>query len=103
MVVIVKAPRGPSTTGPMPRYLFVTGKLAEPALREVLTALAPKAGFEYDVAVLNITVAALMTPAWVARRLQVPAGIDRIFVPGAAGGDWSILEKTVGVPVTPGP
>ncbi len=87
----------------MPRYLFITGKLAEPSLREVLHTLAPQVGFEYEVLVLNITVAALMTPEWVARRLQVPQGIDHIYVPGACSGDWSIIEKAVGVPVTAGP
>jgi dihydropteroate synthase-like protein len=87
----------------MPRFLFVTGKLAEPALRQVLATLAPKAGFEYDVAVLNISVAALMTPEWVARRLEVPPGIEHIYVPGACSGDWKILEQAAEVPVTPGP
>ena len=87
----------------MPRYLFITGKLAEPSLREVLHTLAPQVGFEYEVLVLNITVAALMTPEWVARRLQVPQGIDHIYVPGACSGDWSIIEKAVGVPATAGP
>lgn len=87
----------------MARYLFITGKLAEPSLREVLRTLAPTAGFEYDVLVLNITVAALMTPEWVARRLQVPPGTDRIYVPGACSGDWSVVEKAAGVPVTAGP
>jgi len=46
----------------IPRYLFVTGKLAEPSLRRVLADLAPKGGFEAEVAVLPITVAALLTP-----------------------------------------
>src|SRR5438132_1016683 len=87
----------------MPRYLFITGKLAEPSLREVLKTLAPQVGFEYEVLVLNITVAALMTPEWVARRLQVPLGIDHIYVPGACSGDWSIVEKAVGISVTAGP
>ena len=31
-----------------------------------------KLPFEYDVAVMKITVAALMTTAWIARRLEVP-------------------------------
>lgn len=87
----------------MPRYLFITGKLAEPALREALVPLAEKVGFNYEVTVLNITVAALMTPEWVARRLVVPEGIEHIYVPGACTGDWSILSKAVGVNVTAGP
>ena len=49
------------------RYLFVTGKLAAPALRATLERA--KLPFEYDVAVMKITVAALMTPAWIAKRL----------------------------------
>lgn len=87
----------------MPRYLFITGKLAEPALREALVPLAEKVGFSYEVAVLNITVAALMTPEWVARRLVVPEGIEHIYVPGACTGDWSILSKAMNVKVTAGP
>ena len=46
------------------RYLFVTGKLAAPALRETLRRA--ELPFDYDVAVMKITVAALMT-----------AGLDR--------------------------
>ena len=40
-------------------YLFVTGRLAEFALRQVLDELAPRAGFAAEVAVLPISVAAL--------------------------------------------
>ena len=70
-----------------PRILFVTGKLAEPALRRTLADLAPRAGFEAHVEVLNITVAALMTTNWVARHLTIPEGIDRIILPGLCRGD----------------
>ena len=60
------------------RLLFVTGKLAAPALRDTLG----RAGlpFDYDVAVMRITVAALMTPAWIAKRLDVPEGVTRIMI-----------------------
>jgi dihydropteroate synthase-like protein len=85
------------------RYLFVTGKLAEPALRGVLAELAPRAGFEYDVAVLNISVAALMTPAWVARHLDVPPGIDRVMLTGYCTGDLTPVRERAGVPVERGP
>ena len=57
------------------RVLFVTGKLAEPALRRVLDAMQPS--FACDVAVLKITVAALMTTEWIAQFLTVPAGVMR--------------------------
>ncbi|HEX4607957.1 MAG TPA: DUF6513 domain-containing protein [Urbifossiella sp.] len=86
-----------------PRLLFVTGKLAEPALRRVLDDLAPRAGFEPEVAVLNITVAALMTTAWVARRLAVPPGTERVILPGYCRGELAELQTAVGVPVERGP
>jgi dihydropteroate synthase-like protein len=87
----------------MPRYLFVTGKLAEPALRQVLAETAPAAGFEYDVAVLNIAVAALMTAPWVARKLSVPPGFDKVFLPGFVGGDLGTVRDAAGLPVELGP
>jgi len=90
-------------TAPRPRILFVTGKLAEPALRRVLADLAPRAGFEAEVAVLNITVAALMTANWVARHLAVPPGIDRVILPGYCRGDVAEVEAVGGRPVALGP
>ena len=93
-----------TTTNRLPRFLFVTGRLAEFALRQVLDELAPRAGFVPEIAVLPISVAALMTPAWVARRLEVPPGVDRVILPGHCRGDLTpILEKACGVPVELGP
>ena len=89
---------------PPARILFVTGRLAEFALRRVLDELAPRAGFSAEVAVLPITVAALMTPKWAARHLEVEDGIDRIILPGLCRGDLTpILEKARGTPVEHGP
>jgi dihydropteroate synthase-like protein len=84
-------------------WLFVTGKLAEPALRRLLADLAPRAGFDYTVAVLPITVAALTTAPWVAHHLMVPAGIDRVLLPGLCAGDLETLQQQSGVPVQRGP
>ena len=42
---------------------FVTGRLAEYALRPVVESLDQRIGFDYSIDVLPITVAALMTPA----------------------------------------
>lgn len=83
--------------------LFVTGKLAEPALRQQLAELAPRAGFEASVAVLPITVAALTTTPWVARHLTIPPGIDRVLLPGWCSGDLAEVEQVAGVPVARGP
>jgi dihydropteroate synthase len=87
-----------------PVLLFVTGKLAEHALRRNLEDLAPRAGFEYLVAVLPITVVALATTSWIARHLKVPQGIDRVLLPGLCQGDLTTITAThPGVAVERGP
>ena len=85
------------------KLLFVTGKLAEPALRRVLIDLAPRVGFTYDVAVMPITVAALLTTPWVAKRLKVPPDTTRVVLPGLCGGELSAVESVTAVPVQLGP
>ncbi|HTU16448.1 MAG TPA: DUF6513 domain-containing protein [Gemmataceae bacterium] len=75
-----------------PHLLFVTGKLAEPSLRRMLEELAPRGGFDYSVAVLPITVAALATTPWIARHLMVPGGVDRVILPGLCQGDLGPLQ-----------
>jgi dihydropteroate synthase len=86
-----------------PHLLFVTGKLAEPALRRVLAELAPRAGCTFSVAVLPITVVALATTPWIARHLTVPAGIDRIILPGLCQGDLAPVRALAPLPVERGP
>lgn len=90
-------------TAPPARIHFVTGKLAEHSLRQVLERLAPRVGFEYTVQVMNITVAALMTTPWIARRLEVPAGTTRVILPGACRGPLEALADVTTVPVDRGP
>jgi dihydropteroate synthase-like protein len=85
-----------------PHLLFVTGKLAEPSLRRILEDLAPRAGFEYRLAVLPISVVALATTPWIARHLTVPPGIDRIILPGLCQGDLGPLHA-MAVAVERGP
>jgi dihydropteroate synthase len=86
---------------PYRRVLFVTGKLAEPALRRVLEEMRPS--FEAQVAVLRITVAALMTTPWIARFLEVPPDTDLVLLPGLCEGDLAVLREKFGVPVEKGP
>jgi len=83
------------------RFLFVTGKLAAPALEATLgRAELP---FGYDVAVMKITVAALMTTEWIARRLEVPEAVTRIMIPGLCQGETDVLAERFGLPVEKGP
>ncbi len=80
----------------MVHSLFVTGKLAEPALRRMLAELAPRAGFEYSVGVLPITVAALATTPWIERHHTPDAHVDRIILPGLCNGDLTVLRQSWG-------
>ncbi len=76
-----------------PFLLFVTGKLAEPALRRVVADLSESLGFDYAVVVLPITVAALATTSWIAQHLSVPAGVQRILIPGRCLGELRPIEQ----------
>src|SRR5688572_15871171 len=93
--------RVPRHADPPNRVLFITGKLAEPALRRVLADNALP--FASDVAVLKITVAALMTTEWIAKHLQVPEGVDLVLIPGLCEGDVGVIGGTTGVRVERGP
>jgi dihydropteroate synthase-like protein len=83
------------------RILFVTGRLAEPGLRRVLAGMAPP--FAYDIAALNITVAALMTTSWIASHLTSADGADLLMIPGLCEGDAQVIGDRLGVAVEKGP
>ena len=88
---------------PQEKIHFVTGRLAEHSLRQVLARLEPRVGFEATVQVLHITVAALMTTEWIARRLAVPAGTTRIIIPGGCHGSLDAFNDVTAIPVQRGP
>src|SRR5437762_1566388 len=94
------APAQPSAAAPR-RVLFVTGRLAEPALRRVLAGMPP--AFACDVRVMGITVAALMTTDWIARALTVPDPVDLVVIPGLCEGDPRAIAEKIGVRVEKGP
>lgn len=82
---------------------FVTGRLAEHALRAVVEPLSHEAGFTWSVDVLPITVAALMTPAWIAKRIHVPPQATRVVIPGYCDADLTPLAEKCRVSVERGP
>lgn len=81
--------------------LFLTGRLAEKQLYNVLESMQPP--FTYTVLELGLKVAALMTSDMIARRLTDTYGADRILVPGRCRGDLSSLSESLGIPVERGP
>lgn len=72
---------------------FITGRLAEQSLHEVLRELGPRLGLRYSVEVLPITVAALMTTDWIARRMQPPDEARHILLPGYCTGDLEVIRQ----------
>ncbi len=86
----------------VPRILFLTGRLAEPALRAVLSELAP-GRFDAEVRELGLQVAGLMTAEMIRRRLTLSKGIARVMVPGRCRGDLESLTADFGLPFERGP
>lgn len=74
---------------------FITGRLAETALRAQVLRLAEQLDFAYSIDVLPITVAALMTPRWVARHWRVPEAATRVILPGYCEGELDPLQAAL--------
>lgn len=82
--------------------LFLTGKLAEKSLRRVLETLSPRT-FSYEVRVLGVAVAALMTTDIIGKRLGDIGNAQRVLVPGRCRGDFASLTARYGIPFERGP
>ncbi len=113
----------------MEHIVFLTGRLAEPALRRVLAHLGTEVGMEagaaiaasrsepaaftWEVREMGVQVAALMTADLIQRRLCAPVATafdgtapmraDRVIVPGRCRGDMQALTSHYGIPVQRGP
>jgi dihydropteroate synthase len=93
------------------KLLFLTGKLAEKSLNKVLQEVTANAEtppfkfprFEYQVEQIGVSVAALMTPELIARRLKNTGGANKMILPGLCQGDLSALHRQYGIPVERGP
>lgn len=86
-----------------PHYHFVTGRLAESALREVVASIAAKNNFDYSIGVMPITVAALITPTWLLRHLCVPPQATTVVLPGYLADSRSEIEQALSTTVLFGP
>jgi dihydropteroate synthase len=84
------------------RLLFLTGHLAEPRLRNILTGLGDTE-FDWEIANVGVKVAALMTAAIIRRRLPRPVNATKVIFPGRAGVDPDHLAAEFGVPFARGP
>ena len=82
---------------------FVTGRLAEHALRSTVQQLSSELDFNYSIDVLPITVAALMTPGWIAPRLALPPQADLVVLPGYCDSDLEPITSVTTLPVVNGP
>lgn len=87
----------------MTHWHFVTGRLAAPALRDVAARVATAGGFAYSIQVLPITVAALLSPPWIAKRIECPPETTAVLLPGYVTGDLTPVEQASGRPVHVGP
>jgi dihydropteroate synthase-like protein len=88
---------------PAKHYHFVTGRLAETALRRIVGQLSEKQGFRYSIQVLPITVAALMTADWISKRLNVPQESDYVMLPGYTSGELEQLRRSTPAELVLGP
>ena len=88
------------------KLLFLTGKLAEKSLHKVLQEVQnnPKTPpFKYRVEQIGVSVAALMTPEMIARRLKNTGDAKKMILPGLCQGDLSELHRLYKIPVERGP
>ena len=86
----------------MEHIVFLTGRLAEHSLQQVLEGMAPTP-FSWEIREIGLQVAALMTADMIRRRVPPPLEADRMIVPGRCRGDLDALSQHFGVPVERGP
>jgi len=95
----------PTTLQPEPNhhYYFVTGRLAQVAVRDIVRPLAEQHLFSYTIGVMPITVAALMTPRWLRRHLDVPPQTTHVILPGYCESGFKEIDEMYEIPVVLGP
>ncbi|MEL7496906.1 MAG: DUF6513 domain-containing protein [Planctomycetota bacterium] len=84
-------------------FHFITGRLAAAALENTIRDINKNDSFDYTIQVLPITVAALMTPSWIAPRLEVPPNATCLVLPGYCDGDLKSIAEVCNLPIKVGP
>jgi dihydropteroate synthase-like protein len=85
------------------KVLLVTGKLAEPLIRQILKETQTQHTF--DVLVLPLAVAAFLHPKYVASQIHLRGPLEEynlILLPGMVSGDTDLVKKSVGIPTFKG-
>jgi dihydropteroate synthase-like protein len=82
--------------------LFITGKLAEKNIRNILDSIKNK-DFTYEIRNLNINVAALLTTEMIYRRVGNIDNFNKIILPGKVRGDIDELAKKLKIEIKRGP
>ncbi|MDE1179157.1 DUF6513 domain-containing protein [Paraburkholderia sp.] len=95
----------------MEHIVFLTGRLAEKSLTQVLEGIAPPDGnsagtptpFTWEVREIGLQVAGLMTADMIRRRVELAPHVNRVVVPGRCRGDLDALSAHYGVRFDRGP
>ncbi|MFX0077936.1 MAG: dihydropteroate synthase-like protein [Candidatus Hermodarchaeota archaeon] len=85
------------------KILLITGKLAEPLIRQILNETQTQ--HTIDVLVLPLAVAAFLHPKYVASQIHLRGPLGKynlILLPGMVSGDANIVTKRVGIPTFKG-
>ncbi len=82
---------------------FVTGKLAQNALRHIVEKTSKELGFSYSIDVMPITVAALITPQWLTRHISIPSHTTHVILPGFIGEELDCLRSHTQAAIVIGP
>ena len=83
------------------KVLIVTGIRAKDIVKENLR----RSGFDHEICILPVPVAALMSTQYIASMLQKKdlSGIDVVLIPGLIKGDASVIRKRIGIKSWKGP
>ena len=82
---------------------LVTGRFAAPVVRQVAQRIGDHSETKFTVTELPITVAALMSPRWVAKHLSIEPSADLVLLPGYCQGDLGVFSSQTEVEVCRGP